>query len=435
MNFEKIRNFIEKKLVPVATKFGNQKYVKSISNALIITIPLTIIGGISLLIASPPVDPTMVKPTNFFFKFLLAWYDWAVANGETIITPFIMTMGIMSLFVAGAVAYNLAKHYKSKINTIDPFSASMISMVVFLLVAAPASEGAMPVRLLDAKGFFTAMLIGILTVEVTRLLLEKDIRIKMPEGVPPAVSASFSSLIPLIVNVILFYFLNLLSISVAGLSIPELIFKVLTPVLAGTDTVWFPVILMFISHILWVVGIHGGAVTSGITSAVYTSNLMANSAAKAAGQPLPFVMTGPLSVYIVVMGGAGATLGLMFLMLRSKSKQLRTVAKVGILPGLFGINEPIIFGTPIILNPIIAIPFVLTPLINAFIGFYATKWGFIGRAYIAVPWTTPPFIGLPLATMDWRAFFLVIAVILIDIMIYYPFFKAYEKTLVERENQ
>lgn len=429
----KVQSFLEDKVVPIATKIGNQRHIKAISDALVITIPLTIIGSISLLIASPPVDPTMMKPTNFFFKMMLAWYEWAVANNATIMIPFQMTMGIMALFVAVAVAYFLAREYRQDYPEIDPLSSAIISGVVFLMLAAPAQEGAIPVRFLDAKGFFTAMIVGAFTVEITRLLVKNNIRIKMPEGVPPAVSASFSSLIPMIVNIGLFFGLNLISISVGGVSIPQLIINILTPVLNGTDSVWFVVIMMFISHILWTVGIHGGSVTGSITSAVYTSNLAANAAAKAAGESLPYVMTAPLSVYIVVMGGAGATLGLMFMMLRSRSKQLRTVARVGLLPGLFGINEPILFGTPMILNPIMAIPLVITPLVNAFLGFYATKWGLVGRAFIGVPWTTPPFIGLPLATMDFRAFFLVVFVLIIDMIIYYPFFKMYEKTLVERE--
>lgn len=431
---DRLQAWLQEKLVPIAIKFGENRYVKAISNSLIITIPLTIIGGISMILASPPVDPKVMHGTNFFMKFLFAWYDWAIKYNQQIMTPYNMTMGIMSIFITFATAFYLAQEYKRKYKDIDPLSSGIIAACTFFVIAAVwDKEGGLQLTYLGAQGFFTAMIVGVITVEITRLMLKHNIKIKMPAGVPPAVSATFSALFPMLGNIFLFHILNLVSEGVFGATIPAAIMKAMTPVLKGTDSVWFVIVMMLLCHLLWLVGLHGGAITGGITSAVYTSNLVANATAKAAGHALPYVMTGPLSVYVVVMGGAGATLGLMFLMLRSRSKQLRTVAKVGFLPGLFGINEPILFGTPLILNPVLAIPFVLTPIINTFIGYYATAWGLIGRAYINAPWTLPPFIGLPLSTMDWRAFVLVILVLALDMIIYYPFLRAYEKTLMIKE--
>lgn len=432
MEENKFTTFLAEKFAPAASKFGNNKYVRAISDSMVATISLSIIGGLSLLLASPPVDPETLQGTNFFFRFMLNWHAWAVEYGEIIITPFLMTMGIMSIFIAMGVAYSLSKHY-SKDYDVDPFSSAVISGVIFLMVAGTVTEGAIPIRYLDAKGLFSAMIVGVVTVEVTRLLVKHDLRIKMPEGVPPAVSASFTALIPMLVNVIIFYGLNLFLVSKFDVTFPQLVFDTLTPVMQGTDNVWFIAITMFLSSLLWSVGIHGGAVVSSVTTVVYTSHLMANAAAKQAGQPMPFILAGQVSVFMVVVGGSGATLGLNLLMLRSKSKQLKTVGKIGIVPGLFGINEPILFGTPIILNPLMAIPFILTPVINGFVAYYIIKFGLMGRAFITVPWTMPPFIGMPLATMDWRAFFWVLFIIALDIAIYYPFFKTYEKQLVERE--
>lgn len=431
---DKFSSVLQDKLMPVALKFGSNRYIKAISDALIITIPLTIVGGISMILASPPVDPKVMHGTNIFMKFLFAWYDWAVKNNQAIMTPYNFTMGIMSIFVAYSTAFYLSKEYKKKYSDIDPLSSGMIAAVVFFVIAAVwDKEGGIQLTYLGAQGFFTAMLVGIITVELTKLLIKHDIKIKMPKGVPPAVSASFNSLFPMLLNVFLFFILNLVSESAFGNTIPAAIMKMMTPVLKGTDSVWFVIIMMLICHLLWIVGIHGGAITGGITSAVYTSNLIANATAHSAGDALPYVMTGPLSVYVVVMGGSGATLGLMFLMLRSRSKQLRTVAKVALLPGLFGINEPLVFGTPIILNPTLAIPFVICPIVNAFIAFYSTAFGLVAKAFINAPWTCPPFIGLPLSTMDWRALVLVCVVLVIDMVIYYPFLKVYEKTLLVKE--
>lgn len=428
----KFTRFLEEKLAPAASKFGNHKYVRAVSDSMVATISLSIIGGLSLLIASPPVDPEVLQPTNFFYRFLLSWHAFAVKYGQQIITPFLMTMGIMSIFIAMGVAYSLAKHY-SKDYDLDPFTSSIISGVIFFLIAGGAEDGAIPMKYLDAKGLFSAMIVGIVSVEISKVLIKNEIRIKMPEGVPPAVSASFTALVPMLVNVIVFYGLNLILISQFEVTFPQLVFDILTPVMEGADSVWFIAITMFLTSLLWTVGIHGGAVVSSVTTVVYTSNLMANAAAKAAGDPMPFILAGQVSVFLVVVGGSGATLGLNLLMLRSKSERLEAVGKLGIVPGLFGINEPILFGTPIILNPIMSIPFVLAPVVNSFIAYYSIKWGIIGRAYITVPWTMPPFIGMPLATLDWRAFFLVLFIIAVDMAIYYPFFKTYERQLIAEE--
>ncbi len=377
----KFMQFLEEKLMPAATKLSGQRHLKAIRDGLMSTIPLTIIGGICLILASPPVDPELTKPTNLFNKFLLGWYDWAQANASAIITPFNMTMAIMSLFVAFAIGYSLGKHYEEEYGT-DPLSSGVIAAVVFLLVAAPSDEGMIPTTYLDAKGLFTAMIVGLITVEITRGLLKKGATIKMPEGVPPAVSASFTALIPMIANVLLFYAINLILISTLGKNIPAAIMSALTPALKGADTIWLMLVIVIIAHLLWFVGVHGAALVGTITAPIFTSNLMANAAARLAGEPMPYVWAEPLWAFVVVLGGSGATLGLTLLMLRSKSSQLKTVGKVGILPGLFNINEPVLFGAPIILNPILGIPLIIAPVVNTIIGYVAIKSGLIGRIFV-----------------------------------------------------
>lgn len=425
-------DFLEEKLMPVASRLSEQRHLKSIRDGIMSTIPLTIIGGICLILAFPPVDPSRTEATNFFKKFLLGWHSWANNNIDAILTPFNMTMAIMALFAAMAIAYSLAKEYQKQIE-IDPLSSAVISGVVFLLVAAPAVDGGIPTTYLDAKGLFTAMMIGLLTVEITKSLLKRGVTIKMPEGVPPAVSSSFTSLIPMVINVILFYGINLILISTLESNIPESIMRVLSPALNAADSLWLVLFMIIIAHLLWFVGVHGAAIIMTVLDPFFTQNILANAGAKVAGQPMEFVWTGPLWSLVVTLGGSGATLALAVLMLRSKSSQLKTVGRVGILPGLFNINEPILFGTPLILNPMMIIPLVLAPSVNGIIGYLAIKSGLIGKAYVAVPWTTPAFIGLPLATVDWKAFLLVVLVFFIDIVIYYPFFKSYEKILIEEE--
>lgn len=429
--YTKFISFLENRIVPIANKVGNQRHVKAIRDGIISTIPLTIIGGFSLLLASPPVDPEIMKPTNFIYKLLLKWYDWAQLNQEEIMTPFFMTMAIMSIFVAISIAYNLAKEYSDKL---DPLSSGIISGVVFLIIAAPMVDGAIPSTFLDATGLFSAMIIGVLTVEISNVLVSKGIEIKMPAGVPQAISSTFSSLIPMIVNVIVFHVANVIIIRTTGQSLASLLMSVITPIHNISDSLGGYLIIVLLIHLLWFVGIHGDSVFGGIIVPLFTTNIMANATAKAAGQPMLFTWTEPVSAFLVFMGGTGATLSLVFLMVSSKSKQLKTVGKIGLIPGLFGINEPIIFGTPLILNAHLLVPFFLAPIVNAVIAYFAINTGLIGRSFLSVPWTSPPFIGLPLSTMDYKAFFLVLFVLILDIIIYYPFFKLYEKTLLEQEN-
>ncbi len=425
-------NFLEERLMPVASKLSEQRHLKAIRDGIMSTVGLTIIGGISLIIAFPPVDPARTEATNIFKKFLLGWYSWASANMDAILTPYNMTMAIMALFAAMAIAYSLAKEYQKQME-IDPLSSAVISGVVFLLISAPAADDSIPMTYLDAKGLFTAMIVGLITVEITRILLVKGVSIKMPEGVPPAVSASFTALVPMIVNVILFYAVNLILLRTIGFNIPQTIMKALTPALNAADSLWFILIIIIITHLLWFAGVHGAAIMGTITAPFFTQNIMANAAQRVLGQPMEFIWTEPLWAMVVVLGGSGATLALAILMLRSKSSQLKTVGRIGILPGLFNINEPILFGTPIILNPMMFIPFILVPCINGIVGYLAIKIGLIGKAYVAVPWTTPAFIGMPLATMDWKAFILVLVVFFLDMAIYYPFFKSYERLLLKEE--
>lgn len=425
--YEKLNSILEKYLLPIADVLANQRHFKALRDGFIYAIPLTIMGGLTLIVANPPVGKDVVA-TNAFLRFMVAWRDWASANSDAISLPFNMTMGIMALFVAIAIAYNLAREYK--MNTL---SASIISGATFLVVAAPLKEGNFSVTYLDAKGLFTAIIIGFLTVEITRFVKLKNITIKMPEGVPPAVSASFDALIPLAINVLFFHFINLIVQSISGMIIPQAILTVLAPALKTLDSPLPIFMLSTLSQVLWFVGIHGASVTGTVRDPIALANIGANAQAYLAGQPLPYIFTYNFWSYYIVLGGSGATLGLTLLYLRSKSKQLKGIGKVALLPAIFNINEPIIFGTPMVLNPVMFIPFVFVQGINGIVAYYAIKWGLVRADFATVPWTTPAPIGAFLGTLDWRAVVLVFALLVLDIILYYPFFKVYERQLIEDE--
>lgn len=442
----KFTKILEKKIMPIAVKVGKQRHLVAIRDGMIFAMPLTIIGGLFLILASPPINPANMQPTNILKAFLLNWYNFAAKYSNEILTPFNMTMGIMSIVVAMGIAYTLAKSYK-----LQPFTAAVTSGVTFLLTTSAMEYGALlkdieaggaplevargviPTDFLGGPGLFTAIIIGILSVEITRFLMKKGMTVKMPDGVPPAIAESFNSVIPIAVNVIVFYGLNLILKAVWGIIIPELIGVFMAPLLTASNSAWFVAIIILIGQVGWFFGIHDTATVWPLLAPLVQANLLANAASKAAGLPLEAVMTQSFWVAFLAIGGSGATLALVFWLIRSKSAHLKTVGKLSLLPGLFNINEPLIFGMPIFLNPSLFIPFVLIPPLNGIIAYFSMELGFIAKPFVDPPWTTPSFLIGPLSTMDWKAGVLVILLFIIDLMIYYPFFKVYEKSVIKEE--
>lgn len=433
----KISDFLQKKLIPIAAKVGEQRHLTALKKGLMSTISLTIIGGFALILAKPPVDPKIIKPTNLFNKMLLTWKAWSVANYQTLMTPYRLTLGLIAVFAVVAIAYNLAKYYK--MNTL---SASITSLLTFLVVSAPPTSVDpsnpralfMSTKYLDAKGLFTAILIGLITVEITRFMDKKGIKIKMPESVPPTVSASFEALIPIIVNVILFMFINKICINFLDVNISQAIMNIFAPLVSSVDSLGGIILTTILINGLWLFGIHGGAIVNAIITPFLTMNILANADAVISGQQIPHVFTSGFRMFFVTIGGCGAAVGLVIaIMICAKSVHLKTVGKMGFIPSLFNISEPIIFGTPIVMNPLMALPVLIAPIVNAIIAYSAVTLNIIGKTYVVVPFTTPGPIGAFLTTMDWKAVVLWFLIVAIDVVIYFPFVKIYDKTLLEKE--
>ena len=374
---------------------------------------------------------------------LMGWYNWAQTYKAIIQMPYNMTMALMGLFICFAIAYNLAKN--SKVPALD---AAVISTSVFLLVSSPlakaVSSGAitagmtveeivalasyyMPTTYLDAKGIFSAIIVSIGCVEIMSFLLKKNIRFKMPEGVPPAVASSFDSIIPLFVCVVVFYGLSLLSQNVFGDLIPAVIMNLLAPAVSGLDSLVGICFIVALAQVFWFFGLHGASITQPIRLPFMQMYLVANLTAFAANETIPHFFTQPFWSYIICLGGGGSTFALCLLLLRSKNKELKTLGKLSIGPAIFNINEPIIFGLPMVLNPIMAIPFIGVPVINSIIAYVLMALNVVGKGVVETPWTTPAPLGAALGCMDINAGVMVVGLILLDMLLYYPFLKTYEK--------
>ena len=408
----KFFDWLEKYLVPPMTKVSEQRHLKAIRDGIVSTIPLIIVGSFFLVIAVPP---------NAWLKELVKPYV------NQIMFPYRLSMGIMSVYASFGIAYNLAKSYK-----LDPLSGGSLGLAAFLLTSIPLNfdpEGwVLPLSNLGGAGMFVAILMSIFAVETLRFCKERNLTIKMPKEVPISVANSFAALIPATFIIIPIWIIrDMLNFDIQGN-----ILKIFMPLVTAGNSLPGVLVPVLLITLLWGCGIHGDSVVGTVARPIWLAMLDANAAAQASGQAIPNIAPEPFFQWFIWIGGSGATIGLVFLMLFSKSQYLKDVGRVSLIPGICNINEPIIFGAPIMLNPLLVIPFIVGPLITGCISYFAMALNLVAKPVVMAPWTLPAPIGAYLATGgDWRAIVLVLINILIVTVIYFPFFKAYEKKLIQ----
>ncbi|MDF9824524.1 PTS system cellobiose-specific IIC component [Breznakia sp. PF5-3] len=428
---EKLTNFIEKHIAPVANKLARNKYVQAIQSAFLTLIPFMTIGSFALIIISPPVDFTTMD-AGILRSFMEGWQNVANFCDPALSAVFMGTIGSISLFTALGLAYNLSKQYK-----MDSFLPTILAGGTFIIVNAIDRDWAFNATYFEGVGLFGAIVISALTVEMYRFLTNKKIgAIELTgNGVPPALTESFKSLVPAAIITVFMGTLSALVIHFTGDMFPALIGKMMGPIVGLVDNVWGVMILALIVMVFWWFGIHDTVITGPLSPLLY-SNLTANMTAYAAGTAavaLPFVLTEPFWFTFMAIGGSGATFGLAILCFRSKSKQIRTVGKLAIVPAFFNINEPLIFGLPLMFNPTMFVPFALVMPLNGVITYILMNLGIVGSTFANPSWNMFSPIGALISTLDIKAVILVLALIVIDMLIYLPFFKVYEKQKIAEE--
>lgn len=412
---ESILKWVEEKFMPPMAALANQRHLRAIRDGIVGTLPLIIVGSFFLIIASPPVK---------------SWADAVAPYAGQILIPFRLSVGLMALYATYGIGYSLAKSYD-----IDPVSGGLLSLAAFIMTNIPQNikdlGWTLPMGNLGGAGLFVAILMAFFAVEVQRFLYQKNIKITMPEGVPESVARSFEALIPSAVIMIVVWVVRVM----LGFDIQKFIMTVFSPLVTAGDTLIGVLVPILLITLLWSAGIHGVSVVGTMARPIWMTLLDANTQAAAAGAAiLPHIAPEPFFQWFVWIGGSGATLSLVILMLFSKSKYLRNLGRVAILPGICNINEPVIFGAPIMLNPILAIPFIVGPIVTGIISYLAMYFNLVARPYILAPWTLPAPIGAYLTTGgDWRAIVLCLINIIITGIIYYPFFKAYERQMLAEE--
>ena len=419
---------LEKILSPLADKLGRQRHLQAISDGMMMSLALIVVGSLFLIIANPPINLDLVdlNTSNIFLKALICWKQWAVANYNTITIPYTMTMGLIGMVTSFGVAYSLAQKYQ-----MNTAINGIISMSVFLMISAPVQDGQLSMSYLGSDGLFVAIIIGLLSVEICRFVGNKCV-FTFPESVPSAVTNFVNSLLPLAANIIIIYGCNLILIATTGKALPNLIMSVLTPAISSADNLWVYMGIFAFSNILWLFGINGSSIIFPIVFVLGLTNSGLNAELVNAGKTATHVMNLQMYRY-AVLGGGGNTLGLVILMCLSKVKHIKSIGRLSIIPGICGINEPVIFGGPIVLNPILAIPFVLMPCISIGLGYLVQTMGLVSMGYIIDPSFTPFFAQGFLSALDLRNVIFMFVLIAISVAVYYPFFKIYEKSLIEKE--
>lgn len=430
-------SFLENRVMPVAGRIAEQKHLQAIRDGIILTMPLLIIGSLFLIIGFIPI------PGYSDFMSGIFGDKWLTK----LLYPVNATFDIMALIVSFGVAYRLAEKYK-----VDPLSAGAISVSSFLLAtpyttmftpegASTAVEvgGVIPVALMGSKGLFVAMILALLSTEIYRKIIQKKIVITMPDGVPPAVARSFVALIPASIVLLVVWLLRILIENTSFQSIHNIVSDLLVgPLNALGSSMFGAIIAVLLVQLLWSLGLHGAAIVGGVMDPIWLSLMDQNRAvfqADPTGE-LPNVITKQFFDLWIYAGGSGATLALVVLMiLRARSEQMKNIGRLSVGPGLFNINEPVTFGMPIVMNPLLIIPFILAPIALVIVSYLAMSLGWVARpSGVAVPWTTPPIISGYLATGGKiSGSVLQLVNFVISLLIYYPFFRLWDKQKLAEE--
>ncbi|MFR6246714.1 MAG: PTS sugar transporter subunit IIC [Romboutsia timonensis] len=436
---EKFQNGIESVLVPIAAKLNSQRHICAVRDAFILSFPLTMAGSLMVLL-----NFVLLSPDGFIAKLLrLESFIPNLADYQSIFSPVLKgSADILSILVVFLIARNVAKTLKA-----DDLLAGLTAVSVYFIIYPDYNVvndvNNLSTKFMGAQGLFVAILVGLLVGEFMAILSKsKKLEIKMPDQVPPAVSRSFKVLLPIIIITLSFSILNFMIKKVSPGGLHEWVYTVIqSPLTKLGQNIGSVIVLALLCQVLWAMGIHGPNTIAAVRDTMFAEAGNANMLyiaehGTAWGAPYPITYSGLFDAF-GAYGGSGATLGLIIaIILFSKAKEQKSIAKLSLAPGLFNINEMVIFGLPIVLNPIYIIPFVLAPIVNIIIGYSAVCiFKIIPPVAYGVPWTTPgplvPFLGTGGNIMG-----LVIGIIClaVSVLIYAPFVIASSKASTMGEN-
>ncbi len=418
----KLIEFIEKGK-PFFEKISRNPYLRAIRDGFIAAMPVILFSSIFLLVAFVP---------NIFG---FSWSDEVVA---AIMKPYGYTMGIVAVLVAGTTAKSLTDAFNRqlpKTNQINFIATMIASISGFLLLASDGIEGGFANGYMGTKGLLTAFLAAFITVNIYKVCVKNNVTIRMPDEVPPNVSQAFKDVIPYALSIFVLYGIDLLTRQFLGTNVAEAILKLFEPLFTAADGYVGITIIFGAYALFWFVGIHGPSIVEPAIAAITYANIETNFQLLQAGQHADKILTSGTQMFIVTMGGTGATLVVPFMfMWLTKSKRNKAIGRASVVPTFFGVNEPILFGAPLVLNPVFFVPFILAPIANVWIFKFFVDTLKMNSFSVNLPWTTPGPLGIVMGTnFAPLAFALAILLVVVDVLIYYPFLKVYDEQILAEE--
>ena len=408
---------------PFFEKLSRNIYLRAIRDGFIAGMPVILFSSIFILIA--------FVPNSWGFK----WSDEVVA---LLMKPYSYSMGILAVLLAGTTAKSLTDSVNrsmEKTNQINYMSTLLAAIVGLLMLAADPIEGGFATGFLGTKGLLSAFLAAFVTVAIYKVCVKNNVTIRMPDEVPPNISQVFKDVIPFTLSVVSLYGLDLLARQFVGASVAESIGKFFAPLFSAADGYVGITIIFGAFAFFWFIGIHGPSIVEPAIAAITYANAEVNLNLIQQGMHADKILTSGTQMFIVTMGGTGATLVVPFMfMWLTKSKRNRAIGRASVVPTFFGVNEPILFGAPLVLNPIFFIPFIFAPIANVWIFKFFIETLGMNSFTANLPWTTPAPLGLVLGTnFQLLSFILAALLIVVDVVIYYPFLKVYDEQILEEE--
>lgn len=417
---EKFMTLLEKHLLPIAEKLGQNRYLNVLKDSFMLSLPLTIFGSIFVVIANLP------------FLTLIMSDDKIQFLKEALNPAFEGSMLIMTVFIVMGIGYYLTTSYG-----VEGIYGAAVAISAFFLVT-PLQNGAMPLDRLGAKGMFVGILVAVAAGELYRKAVLRGWTIKLPDSVPPAVLKSFSALVPAFLTLTFFLVVRIIfSLTPFG-NIHDFVFTAIqSPLVKLGGGLFATIIAIIMIQLLWFFGLHGQVIVNSVLDPVWNTLSLQNFEAYQAGKELPNIITKQfMETYTVGLGETGMTLAVAFaLIFVVKSRQLKELGKMAGPAAIFNVNEPIIFGLPIVMNPMIFIPWMLAPVVVVIFTYTMMAIGLAPiPTGITVPWTVPIFFSGSLATNSIMGGILQIINFFIVFIIWLPFIKILDKQAVEAEN-
>ena len=425
-----LTRFLEEKFLPIAATLSQNRYLTSIRDGLVLSLPIMIVGSMVIVIAELPVDAYQNLMVSVFGENW-KWWNWAVINSST--------MGIVAIIAVLGVAYALTKSYDK-----TPMPAAIMALSGYFILlhrttaAVTGADGvvtaggaAYETVYYGARGLFAAMLVAVVTAEVYNFVINKKLVITLPEQVPPAISAQFTALVPAAFTTLLWVVVRYIFMQTSYVDFNSFIFQVLQVPLTAVGT-GLPgtFVAVFFNSAFWFVGIHGAQIVGSVMNPIWQAATQSNLVAYQAGTEIPYIVTAEFISNLIYLGGSGATLALAFIMaFLAKSKQIQYIGRLSIAPGIFNINETVTFGLPIIMNPMMMLPFFFAPLVITGISYLAIATGLVGRLPgLVAPWTMPIVLsGFYIGGGDVRVVLLQVVNFVVTGLIYYPFIMTWDK--------